>query len=42
MKKNKSKKSVYVAFSADILHEAHINILKYRIMLEKDYISDLF
>ena len=29
MKKNKSKKSVYVAFSADILHEAHINILKY-------------
>jgi len=28
MKKNKSKKSVYVAFSADILHEGHINILK--------------
>ena len=26
MKKN--KKNVYIAFSADILHEGHINILK--------------
>ena len=28
MKKNKSKKTVYVGLSADILHKGHINILK--------------
>ena len=28
MKKNRKNKNVYVAFSADILHEGHINILK--------------
>ena len=28
MKKNKNIKKVYVGFSADILHEGHINILK--------------
>ena len=32
MKKNKT---VYVAFSADILHEGHINILKYASKLGK-------
>ena len=27
-KTNRNKKKVYVAFSADILHEGHINVLK--------------